>query len=48
MLWPLACLAGEPPLKVADFIDATTATWDEEKLREWMLPMDVEIILQIP
>jgi hypothetical protein len=31
MLWPLACLAGEPPLKVADFIDATMMTWDEQK-----------------
>jgi hypothetical protein len=39
--------AEEFPVKVADFIDATTATWNEDKLRRYMLPMDVDIILQI-
>jgi ABC-type glycerol-3-phosphate transport system substrate-binding protein len=48
MLRPLACLKSEPPAKVADFIDATTASWKEDKLRQYMLPIDVETILQIP
>jgi hypothetical protein len=48
MLRPLACLAAEPPRRVADFIDTTIVTWREEKLREFLLPIDVDIIVQIP
>jgi hypothetical protein len=48
MLRPLACLKDDPPAWVIEFIDASTATWNEIKLREFMLPMDVEVILKIP
>jgi hypothetical protein len=41
-------LAAEPPRRVADFIDTTIVTWREEKLREFLLPIDVDIIVQIP
>jgi hypothetical protein len=33
LLRPLTCLVDEPLSRVADFIVATSATWDEEKLR---------------
>jgi hypothetical protein len=33
---------------MSTFIDKPTTTWNEEKLRQYLLPMDVEIILQIP
>jgi hypothetical protein len=33
---------------VSEFIDASTGTWKEEDLRIFMLPMDVDHVLQIP
>ena len=36
------------PVSVAAFIDATTATWNMTQLREFFLPMDIEIIQAIP
>jgi hypothetical protein len=33
MLRPVACLMREPPERVAYFISAISATWDEAKLR---------------
>jgi hypothetical protein len=33
---------------VADFIEATSATWNEEKLGAYLLTMDVEAILEMP
>jgi hypothetical protein len=47
-LRPIACIANEPPSRVADFIMAESASWNEVKLRHYMLPMDVETVLQIP
>jgi hypothetical protein len=44
----MTCLVDESPRRVADFIEATSATWDEEKLQQHFLPMDVEAILEIP
>jgi hypothetical protein len=44
MLRPIVCLADYGPTRVAGCIDAATATWKEEKLRQ--LPMDVEAIMQ--
>jgi hypothetical protein len=38
----------DPPQKVSAFIDTATLTLDEAKLRQFMLPMDVEKILEIP
>jgi ribonuclease HI len=48
MLRPMACLARNPPHAVADLIDSSSATWNEEKLRECFLPMDVDVIKEIP
>jgi hypothetical protein len=48
LFWPLAFLAAEPPQRFAEFIDVITCTWYEAKLRQFLLPMDVEKILEIP
>jgi hypothetical protein len=40
-LRPTACLVQEPPSRVAELIHAATASWNEEKLRQCFLPMDV-------
>jgi hypothetical protein len=48
MLRPIACLSREPPNRVAEFIDATSPSLNEERLRQFFLPMDVEAIFQIP
>jgi hypothetical protein len=45
---PLTCLAAEPPQRVSEFINAATCTWDESKLRTYLLPIDVDRILEIP
>ena len=44
----MACLRDEPPLKVSELIDSHSATWDIQKLQANLLPMDVEIISNIP
>ena len=36
------------PVKVSDYIDHHMATWNEEKLERFFLPMDAEIIRNIP
>ena len=33
---------------VTDYIDSTSAIWKQEKLEEFFLPMDVEVIKGIP
>jgi hypothetical protein len=33
---------------VSDFINGTTVTWNEEKLWQFLLPMDVEVVMRIP
>jgi hypothetical protein len=38
----------DPPCTVADFIDATSTTWDVVKLQQAFIPMDVQTILIIP
>jgi hypothetical protein len=53
MLRPFACINTVPagtvlPRRVSDFINGTTVTWNEEKLRQFLLPMDVEVAMQIP
>ena len=48
MLRPLACLVDDPPESVAEFIDTCTASWNDEKLRQYFLSMDVDIIKEIP
>jgi hypothetical protein len=41
----MACLKDDPPTQVSAFIEPVMAVWREEKLWEYMLPMDVELIL---
>jgi hypothetical protein len=36
------------PMLVSELIDATSATWDQQKLQAHLLPADVEAILNIP
>jgi hypothetical protein len=47
-LRPMACLARDPPRLVAELIDSSSATWNRETLRECFLPMDVDVIKEIP
>jgi hypothetical protein len=47
-LKPIAPRKQGAPRRVSDFIDTTTASWDHEKLEEFFLPMDVEVIRGIP
>jgi hypothetical protein len=48
MLRPLACKKRNPPMRVAEFIDQTSATWRVERIQEFFLPMDAEVIQSIP
>jgi hypothetical protein len=48
MLRPLFCKKAEPPIAVSDFIVAETASWNLQKLQEYFLPMDIEVIMPIP
>jgi hypothetical protein len=48
LLRPIACLVREPPSQVSDFIENSSATWNEGKLQQCFRPMDVEAILRIP
>lgn len=45
---PITSLVQDPPLKVAHFIDATTASWNEDLLRSTFTPFDALEILKIP
>ena len=47
-LKPVAARKDDPPQKVCDFIDTTSAAWNRDKLEEWFLPMDVDVITNIP
>ena len=48
MLRPIACRQLNPPEKVSDFLDITNACWNTEKLEEFFMPMDVQVIKAIP
>ena len=45
---PLRCNRVDAPKLVTEIIDATTATWDKEKLHEFFTPVDAEVIASIP
>jgi hypothetical protein len=47
-LRPVTCLMDDPPQLVSDLIDVHNAAWDEEKLNQFFLPMDKELIKNIP
>ena len=48
MLRPICHKSLNPPQKVTDLIDHSTASWDVAKLDEHFLDMDKEIIMNIP
>ena len=45
---PITCIKQDPPISVADYIVEVTAAWDLHRLREYFLPMDIEVIQSIP
>ena len=45
---PICCISDSPPNMVSALINSVTRTWDVQKLREHLLPMDVEAVQQIP
>jgi hypothetical protein len=49
MLRPMApCRVADPLRRVSEFMDASTASWREERVHQCFLPMDADIILGIP
>ena len=48
-MMPFACISKDPPpVRVADFMESASATWKLNRLQEYMLPMDIEVIRAIP
>ena len=45
---PVSSLVLNPPIKVVELIDATSASWKEELIRQIFTPVDAEAILRIP
>ena len=45
---PIACLIDDPPRLVAELIDHTSSTWNENLVRSVFIPLDAEAILQSP
>jgi hypothetical protein len=48
MLRPIVALKPNPPQQLSELIDETQATWREELIREFFLPVDAAAILSIP
>jgi hypothetical protein len=48
MMKAVVALKINPPQLVSELIDPTLATWKEELLTEFFLPMDVSTIMGIP
>ena len=48
MMRPYGSKVVNPPSQVSELIDATSATWNNEKVAQVFLPMDVSVILTIP
>lgn len=48
LMRPISSLVHDPPQLVADLIDATSASWKEEMVRQVLVPLDAEAILRIP
>lgn len=48
MMQPYGCLIQDPPTHVAELIDATSTTWDRQRLHEVFFPFDVSVIMGIP
>lgn len=48
LLRPIRSNQANAPQLVSELIDATTATWDQQKLHDFFTPPDIEVILGIP
>jgi hypothetical protein len=48
MMRSLGCLAVEPPTRVSELINATTASSDQEKIQNFFLKADADVILGLP
>ena len=48
MMRPYGCISPNPPALVSELIDATTATWDRQRISEVFMPMDAHVIMGIP
>ena len=48
ILRPYGCIAANPPELVSQPLDATSATWNRERIQELFMPMDIPVILSIP
>jgi hypothetical protein len=44
----MCAIKKDPPRRVSAFLDVSTITWNVSKLEEFMSPMDVEAVHQIP
>lgn len=45
---PVSTISANPPTLVSELISHATRTWNEESLQNHLLPMDAEIVRQIP
>lgn len=45
---PTACPRDDPPIAVSEFINFSAMSWNLLKLKEFFLPMDVDVIKSIP
>lgn len=45
---PVSTISDNPPAMVSDLISHATRTWDEDSLRDHLLPMDADMVRQIP
>lgn len=48
MMRPISSLVAQPPQKVSELIDVSSATWREDEVRRVFIPIDAEVILKIP
>jgi hypothetical protein len=48
MMRPIACRVTDPPQLVSELIDATSASWDKEKVQQCFVRVDNDIIFGMP
>ena len=49
LLWrPIRAMVDNPPQTVSELIDASSASWKEELVRQVFTPLDAESVLKIP
>jgi hypothetical protein len=48
MLRPVCCPLEDPPQMVSELVDGHTRTWNTDRVQEAFVPMDAELVLNIP